>query len=243
METDITKKGVTGMARMKFEKFPIGFWGGFGFPWEETPEREVARWKECGITLTMTPPLTKENHDVFVKMMDLCAEAGIKQILCDPRASWHRMAEDPEHFRETFEQAYAEFGHHPATAGFFIGDEPHGDQIFDCIKAYKIHLDVAPELLPYLNFLPYWPGMEKDVLLGKEFAEWVKEFIDKTDCKMISYDNYSQMNPEEEGTDRFFLNLRKFTEASKLSDVPLLCIMLSVGHFRYRVVSFEPFTG
>ena len=52
--------------------------------------------------------------------------------------------------------------------------------------------------------------------------------------KMLCYDCYTQMNPEEEGTDRFFLNLKYYSDAAKAAKLPLWTTLLSVGHYRYR---------
>lgn len=51
---------------------------------------------------------------------------------------------------------------------------------------------------------------------------------------MLCYDCYTQMNPEEEGTDRFFLNLKYYSDAAKAANLPLWTTLLSVGHYRYR---------
>ena len=40
---------------IRFNRFPIGFWPNFGSPQFVWNQKEVDRWKDCGITLTNTP--------------------------------------------------------------------------------------------------------------------------------------------------------------------------------------------
>lgn len=221
-------------------KFPIGFWN---YPSIDTMEiGEVKLWADCGMTLTMSPSFEVRPDTVqkLKLMLDECTKYDMKLIIRDPRTGWHGAAADPEGYRARFRKACADFGAHPSTYGFFIGDEPIGDQEFaDCQTALRIQLEEAPDLVGFLNFNPYWPGMEQTHLGGKEFDVWAREFIEQSRCKLICYDCYTQLNPEEEGTDRYFLDLRKFYEAASAANVPLWTTLLSVGHFRYRCPSMD----
>lgn len=215
--------------------FPVGFWN---YPSIDTMEPdEVKVWADCGMTVTMSPSyeVRPDTVDKLRRMLDECVKYDMKLIMRDPRTAWHGAAKDPEGYRARFKQAYADFGTHPAAYGFFIGDEPAGDEQFaDCQTALMIQQQEAPELVGFLNFNPYWPGMEQTHLGGKEFDVWARDFAASSHCRMMCYDCYCQMNPEEDGIDRYFLNLRKFSEAAKAAHVPIWTTLLSVGHFRYR---------
>lgn len=217
-------------------RFPVGFWN---YPSIDSMEvSEVKLWADCGMTVTMSPtlPIREDAIKKLQAMLDECTKYGLRLIIRDPRLSWDGAADDPEGYREKFRVSMREFGHHPATYGFFVGDEPSTEKQFrDCKCALRIQKEEAPHLVGFLNFLPYWPGMEKDIFGGKEFSVWAKEFTQDSDCQMMSYDCYTQLNPEEEGVDRYFLNLNKFMKASKSAGIPLWTTLLSVGHFRYRV--------
>ncbi len=218
--------------------YPIGFWN---YPAVNvTPLSEVARWEECGITCNQTPFFNYASHApaLLTAFLDEMHARGMKAFVCVSDLDFRRYVNDPSGFRPVFERAYADFGHHPATYGFFIGDEPLHKPEFDaCVEAYRVMREVAPELTPLLNFNPYWMGIETDFLGGKPFAEWLDNFIDASGCPLICYDCYWQMNPDEEGTNMYFLNLNHYTSAAKRKGIMVWNTALSCGHFRYRVPS------
>ena len=217
------------------EKFPIGFWnytraGQLGV-------EAVHDWKDLGMSFAMSPEFNPDTDDkaLMLAMLDECEKLGLKMLMCDSRVRWFGASGDPEGYRARFKAAYDDFGRHPACMGFHIGDEPTDDTGFaDCIEANKIQLETAPQLTPFINFLPYWDGIEQTILHADTFEDWAIHMAKDGGLKLLSYDNYTQMNPEEEGTDRYFKNLRKFSSAASASGIPLWTTLLSVGHFRYR---------
>ena len=219
-------------------KFPIGFWN---YPSISVHgAEEVERWTRCGMTVNQSPRFhyDTDEKERMLALLDECEKQGMRLYLCVGELDYRDAQNDLAAYRRTFEQAYADFGHHPATAGFFIGDEPIGiEQLNACIAAYRIHLSLAPELTPFLNFNPYVPGFEERFLGGMEFPLWAKDFTERSGCRLICYDCYTQLNPEEDGTDLYFLNLKKYSEMAREAGVELWTTLLSVGHFRYRVPS------
>ena len=218
--------------------YPIGFWN---YPnINTTPLSEAARWKNAGITCNQTPFFSYGHNDPaqMTAMLDEMAAQGIKAFVCVSDLDFRRFTKDPEAFRPVFERAYNDFGHHPATYGFFIGDEPIAkDEFAACVRAYQIMREIAPELTPLLNFNPYWMGMENDLLGGESFDTWIDRFIQTSGCPLICYDCYWQMNPEDDGTNMYFLNLHNYVGAAKRNGIIVVNTLLSVGHFRYRVPS------
>lgn len=88
-----------------------------------------------------------------------------------------------------------------------------------------------------MNFNPYWEGQEQTNLMCPTFNEWVQKTVAESGLKILSYDCYWQMNPEEQGTHDYFKNLRMFRETADLTGVSPWTTLLSVGHFRYRCPS------
>ena len=215
--------------------FPIGFWnytrtGQLGID-------AVHDWKDLGMSFAMSPEFYPDIDDkkIILAMLDECEKLGLRMLICDARVRWHGASSDPEGYRARFRAAYEDFGRHPACMGFHIGDEPADERAFaDCIQANKIQLEIAPELVPFVNFLPYRDGIEKSILHTDTFEEWAESMAKNADLKLLSYDCYTQMNPEIEGMDRYFKNLRKFSSAAAASGIPVWTTLLSVGHFRYR---------
>ena len=143
-------------------RYPIGFWN---YPSVQvTPVSQVESWKRAGITCNQTPFFSYGSHDPadMVAMLDEMHRAGMRAFVCVSDLDFHRFLQDPEAFRPVFARAYADFGRHPATYGFFIGDEPlNGQEFSACVRAYQIMREIAPELTPLLNRATqefYYPG-------------------------------------------------------------------------------------
>lgn len=217
------------------EKFPIGFWN--YAPAGMLRAKDVKDWADLGMTMANSPEFWKgcDKKAEMTELLDACQEYGIKMILCDSRARWNGASDDPEGYEAQFREAYEDFGRHPSTFGFHVGDEPTNDKAFaDCCAAHRIQEKVAPNLTPHLNFLPYWEGQEQSLLKAPTFIDWAKRMVTDADLKILCYDCYAQMNPEEDGTHMYFRNLRKFIEAADATGITPWTTLLSVGHFRYR---------
>ncbi len=221
-------------------KFPIGFWNYTSITLQSA--KDVRDWADLGMTMANSPEYfancgeaEKQN---MLSILDACAEAGIKVILCDHRARWGTASTDPDAYRAQFAEALKDFGDHPAVFGFHVGDEPTNEQTFaDACAAHKIQLEMAPHLTPHLNFLPYWQGQEETVLKEPTFVDWARRMKEQADLRVLCYDCYSQMNPGDEGVDQYYTNLRKFSEAADDTGIIPWTTLLSVGHFRYRCPS------
>ena len=215
--------------------FPMGFWGTQAIA--DVPLSDVADWAACGMTLTVAPHYSPdpERKKKLLALLDECHAHGIRLILSDSRTTWRGAATDPVGYRERVAEAVADFGSHPAVFGFHLGDEPQHTSFDDIRAAAKIQLELAPHLTPYLNHFPGWPGHTP--LWGcNSFEEWTHEIIPSLGVPLISFDNYTQMNPfgDGKGVDDYYTSLRVYSEAAAVMNVPFWSIVLSVGHFRYR---------
>ena len=217
------------------EQFPMGFWN--ISPIEQFSEEDVKMWAECGMTVTQSPNFDPKKHDkkLLLDLLDICLRYDIKLILNDSRAALGVFNE--EAYRKNMAEAYADFGKHPAVYGFYIGDEPNTPEAFqNCTTAYQIQHETAPNLVPMLNFLPWW----KTGIMNHE-KHYFEDFISKSGVDFICYDHYRQMNPEEGGTESYFTNLRFFSDHARAAGVPFWTTLLSVGHFRYRCPTQDDF--
>ena len=215
--------------------FPMGFWGTQAI--DDVPLSDVADWAACGMTLTVAPHYSPdpERKMKLIALLDECEKFGIRLILSDSRTTWHGASTDPDGYRARVKEAVEDFGAHPAVFGFHLGDEP-GEKAFADIKAaIAIQTELAPHLKPYLNHFPCFPSVLP--LLGcKDYEEWSHKVVPELGAPLISFDNYTQMNPfgNGEGVDMYYFSLRNYAEAAAAAGVPFWSIVLSVGHFRYR---------
>lgn len=218
-------------------KFPIGFWN--YQPISIITTDDVQTWADCGMTLTMSPNYDHnhpEDKAHMLEIMDACAERGIRLIICDKRTFWTGAAEDPEGYRSRYREALADFGSHPATVGFHVGDEPFKEQMDDVAAAVRIQREEAPQLLPFVNLLPTWGGKYAGY---DSYQECLKDIAERVPLKLVCYDRYSQMDPDPVGTEAYFTDLRRFGELAKTMNVPIWTTLLCVGHYRYRVPSYD----
>ena len=216
----------------------MGFWNYRSI--EQFSENDVKDWAECGMTVTQSPYFDPEKHDkkLITDLLDACLRCDIKLILRDSRSAGKKFS-NKEAYRKGMTEAFADFGKHPAVYGFFIGDEPStAEEHQNCIAAYQIQKEIAPNLIPMLNFLPWGPWWMEG---GKNLEKQMKDFISESGADFICYDHYGQMNPEESGTESYFANLRFYSDLAADADIPFWTTLLSIGHYRYRCPTQDDF--
>ena len=219
---------------------PIGFWN-YPSVLSETAQ-DVEVWAKAGITLTMSPTLkdpdSAEEKERMLSILDACEAHGLRLILRDARTDWQGAAEHPAAYRERFRRAMADYGHHPAAWGFLIGDEPGNEAQFeDCRQALQIQREEAPQLTGFLNFNPYFHGVETQMLGGRSFFDWGVQFVNRAKSPLICYDCYWQLDQAPDGQERYFENLYQYGRISRATNTPLWTTLLCTGHFRYRCPS------
>lgn len=209
--------------------------------------REAVRdWKELGFNLAMSFEFDAKINpkSEMLEILDECQIQGIKLIICDSRTHYRTYAEKgEEEYRKGALEAYENFGKHPATFGFFVGDEPNGKMQYAMIGAYKVVLEIAPELTPYGNLYPFWTGSDYTRLMGGNSREFYFDIVDKmlreSKAPVVSYDRYTQCLQEGEnidgGLDMYFADLDMFHKVSKKNGIPFYTCLLSVGHWVHRV--------
>lgn len=177
-----------------------------------------------------------EKHKVG-ELFDLAEERGMQLILGDERANWRNLTKNGEEkYRADMADAIAEFGSHPATFGFYIGDEPNAPDFDGAMLATKINNEMAPYLTEYINLLSWFdwigPRMGTDA-----YAPYLDRVVNEGACTLLSYDCYTQMYEGKTGYDVYFNNLREYYLASKRHNLPFINIVLVSGHFDYRCPS------
>lgn len=204
--------------------FPMGAWVYRDLNW--VTKKDIDAWRDCGLTLTFSPNFNPQRHDKqkMIEIMDYCYECGIKLIVCDSRAHWGNAAEDPEGYKKNFQEAYNDFGKHKAVWGFHVGDEPGLEQAPHVVKAYEIQLSVAPELVPFVNYYPFYEPRIDTI---------AENIFPNIEMKNLCYDHYTQM-AKGIRPDGYFMNLKKFKENADKYGAPLWTTLLSMGHWAYE---------
>lgn len=227
-------------------RYPISFWNYTNLTahGQYMDEEEVAEWADAGFTVPQSPsfdPNDIKQKAHILHMLDWVDKYNMKLILCDPRC-YARKGSDkslvPSDYADGIQSAIKDFGNHPALFGFHIGDEPDADMKEAFFECYRIQKEIAPNLYPFANLLPFFPGIEKRA--GTDtWANYLDEYSTKSNADLLSYDCYVQMNPGDAGWNNYYENLRLYREASLRNGIPFWNTILSVGHFRYRCPNFN----
>ena len=233
--------------------YPIGFWN-YNFlrikdNFDATNEQAVKEWAEAGITVAQAPRYNsdkpeeiKRMHKRMHELLDWCAKYKIKLIIGDERTYFAGDVNDGKatwaDYEKRAKEAIAEFGGHPATFGFLVGDEPNAsmkDTFFETVRRLK---KLAPKLHPFANLLPYWINSEMNLLKvagANSWPEYLDEYARKGQPDFVSYDCYRQMDSGgTEGIDIYYNNLRLHREAMIRNATPFWTSLLCVGHYNYR---------
>lgn len=219
-------------------KFPICIWNYDEF--EELNVKEAVKdWAECGLTMAMTPKIHygKTDYKVVVDYLDEAAKYDIKLIANVYGLMYGEIINSgEEEYEKRFREIYSVIKH-PALYGFFIGDEPgEKDQFAACVSAFKIQKRIAPELTPYVNFHTCMDDTPEELLGGKNFREWLKDYAD-LGLEFFSYGHYDQVW-DDNGIDSFFRNIRPQVEAADEAGIDCWNTQLSSAHYMFRIPSY-----
>lgn len=226
--------------------FPIGFWN--TAPATKFGVDGVKDWYDFGATLTMTGFYELDaDKEKMIAILDECYENNIKILFVDRRIDF-RNFRHPD-FTKHFERDINDFGSHPAVYGFYLGDEPSGDQIEDAIELVRLFKEKCPDKEPFINLLPWVPWSVKDdpLLLAESNANYkdkLVDFVKRSGIKILCFDCYFQLQgrkPVEKWVDVYFRNLQIYKQAAIESGAELWFTTLSTGHGGYRCPTQDEF--
>lgn len=206
---------------IKREKsFVLGFWnyndsmtGGAS---------EVQRWADLGMTVAMAPRF-KNEADIEANLPPLLDEMqrhGMKLILQFGDTYEGAIHAGADKYREAFKARYEKYGKHPAVLGFFSGEEPSKNNMESFSEVLRIQREVAPELVPFV-----------DLGANDECTRYICDHANITNC---GFGNYSQMEPEERGTDDYFRIMNHQMSICKEKGMDCWATLLSSAHYRFR---------
>lgn len=226
-------------------KIKFGFWNYAPFGVVNNKEA-VKDWIEINSNLPMSFVYDYQKNDKqeMISLLDECEKNGLKLIISDTRTLFRNLKDlSEQQYRQLVKEAYSDFGHHKASFGFFIGDEPNLDETDLFIKASQIVNEETKGLTPFANLLPYFVSNEfvhddtkKDY---EKLSQVLDSILKESKLPLIGYDQYSQMGDEytnqEAGINSYFFGLNKFREITKANNIPFYVSLLSVGHWMYKV--------
>ncbi len=204
--------------------FQIGVFYG---PTPELTTIKQFRWiKQAHVDFIQFVEDAKRQHAVAsqkrnLQILDLAARAGLTYYVGDPRVH------DGDEGIEAMVRAYKD---HPATAGYYIVDEPGPEGLDWPAKAYRAIGSLDPARVPYVNLLP-------DFVVANYETDYVHRWVERVGADALiylSFDNYPFLldgNFRESN----FLNLDIIRRAGLKYGVKTSSYLQSVGiqgHYR-----------
>lgn len=224
-------------------EFPIGCWN--YFPVERAYEGMVRDWHELGLNNPLMPIFSEPSQkDQLISILDECAGYGMRVFVWDERCRvWPGRLQEmggEAGYRAVFAKALEDFGSHPAVKGFYVADEPDAPDAADYFAAARIQREMAPELTPYLNLLPWfdWIG---ERIGSPAYAPYLDRAVREGKLALLAYDCYAQMWEGDAGWDDYFTNLREHMEAGRRNQLPFCSTILCTGHYRYACPDQDDF--
>ncbi len=213
------------------------------------PKEAVRDWKGLAINLATSFEYepAKHNKQDMLDLLDECERENMQVVVCDRRLDFRRVAQvGKEQFEKDAQDAVADFGAHPATFGFHVGDEPSPADMDDMIFAYKTVKKYAPHLKHYVNLLPLWreEGFEK--MFGfkpSEYGKYLDKIVKEAGLDILSYDCYAQCAyfEKEKHINVYLENLKVFGEVARANNILFFTSLLSVGHWSLRCPTQDDF--
>lgn len=210
------------------DEFPIGFWA--GPPADRNTLEDWQTVADCNFTFGMgSPDYGVEGNK---RMLDYCAEVGIRGLVIDERANW-RVTEG-DNWRDILASLVADYRAHPGLYGYYVHDEP-SYSLFPALAMVSQELGrLDPDHLAYINLFPTYANTEQ--LGTPTYSDHLDKYLNLVRPAVLSYDHYCLM---KDGTDRpdYFENLALIREYGLLHGVPPWNIILSWPHMSYRAPS------
>ena len=163
-------------AQSSKDEFKIGiFWPPV---WKYTNDEQYKTLSEGGVdviqNVSSTDLNTKEKN---LRMLELAQKYGMKVIVSEPRVQGNE---------DEIRAMVDTYRNHPATAGYYIRDEPDSALMDWAIKTYRFIGALDKEKIPHVNLFPDFAVKNYE----KEYVERWVEGVGKGKLKYLSFDIY-----------------------------------------------------
>ncbi|MBX3239921.1 MAG: beta-galactosidase [Chitinophagaceae bacterium] len=199
-------------------QIPVLAWG--GVPPHEASIERYKEMREAGLMVSLTRSTT---IDSMAMMLDMAAKAGVQLIVRCPE-----LQTDPEN-------TVRRFMNHPATAGYFLKDEPSAKEFPYLGKWMKSIQTVDSQHQYYINLFPNYAVPQQ---LGADtYQQYLDEFMAVVAPPVLSFDHYPVI--ETKGLrhlrNEWFENLEMVANTAQKNNKPFWAFALSVAHGPYPV--------
>jgi len=230
-ESEFFKDGITKLESKG--KMTILAW--YSIQPEGLTEQRFKELKEAGFTHSFSESFT--NNNMMEKALNLAEQTGLKLIIATPE-----LAKEPE-------KTVQRFMKHPATAGYFLRDEPSTADFEELGKWAKRIQAIDPDRYCYLNLFPDYAPLE--VLKAKSYWDYVDRFDKEVNLPLLSFDYYPIVVDADGKTqvrESLFNTLETFLKKSQQVHKPVWAFALATAHDPYPIpnmihLRFQMFTN
>jgi hypothetical protein len=156
-------------------------------------------------------------------MLDMAEKAGVTLIIRCPELQTYPV------------NTVRRFMNHPATAGYFLKDEPSAKDFPYLGKWMKSIRAIDSQHTCYINLFPNYALPEQ---LGTDtYQQYLDEYIAMVAPTVLSFDHYPviETNGERHLREEWFANLEMVAKTSQKNNKPFWAFALSVAHGFYPV--------
>jgi hypothetical protein len=166
----------TANAQSKKDEFKIGiFWPPV---WKHTTDEQYKTLSESGVDIIQNVSSTDLNtREKNLRMLELAQKYNMKVIVSEPRVLGNE---------DSIKAMVDTYRNHPATAGYYIRDEPDSALLNWAIKTYRTIGALDKEKIPHVNLFPDFALANYE----KGYVERWIEGVGKENLKYLSFDIY-----------------------------------------------------
>lgn len=201
---------VSGQEKLKVKGL-IPTLAAISIPAAETTVERYNELKQAGFTHTGTHFSTADEQQ---KALDIAAQVGVKMIVLCPG-----LITDTE-------KTVKRFMNHPATAGYFLGDEPHVSKMAELGELVKNIQKIDTRNFCDVNI--YGNIASPQQLGTSTYKEYVEEYIKQIPVNFLSFDIYPVL--KEGVMPSWYENLELIAHQAKKVNKPFWAFVLSSNY-------------
>jgi hypothetical protein len=199
------------------EGIPIIAW--IGVPQNQTNLAAYQEMSAAGITYSYYP---FSDISAMDKALDLAQKTNIKLFIACPELTTNT------------EATVKHFMNNPATAGYFIKDEPGGAGFKDLALIVKKIKAVDSKHICYINLLPNYAT--NDQLGANSYPKYLSRYLTEVPVDVLSFDHYPIIGTGRENVRaEWYNNLEMVSAAAKRANIPFWAFSLSMSFSPYPV--------
>lgn len=225
-------------------EYPISFW--CGVPHHFMTLERFQEIKDAGFTHVMPPCQGGSDATYNQKTLDFSQKVGLKAFIQDGRLGNSLAAPDA---KAKIDALVKEFGHHPALAGYFLGDEPGASLFPGIADVVKYVREKDPTHQVFVNLFPNYASTQQ--LGTATYDEYLRSFTKQVQPFTLSYDHYNMTSGGDGNL--YFPNLQAARTVAAEADIPFWQIVqvvqfgsqrnLTQGELRYQAMQTLVYGG